>query len=269
MDFTDDKVIGIVGGMGPQAGADLLNHIFRLTKATKDQHHRSVILMSFPRHIADRTEFMEGKVKSNPAFTIARIISKLESAGAAVAGIACNSSHIPEIYNVITGELDRLHSRIKLLHMPFETCSHIRKQHPHIHRVGVMSTNGTYKSGIYKDILQRLGMEAVVPEFEFQDEVIHKMIYHPRYGIKSRTEGVTKEVNMLLEKALLFFKEAQVGAIILGCTELSLVLGKRQAKGMLIVNSNEVMAEALLRETEHSSDMAISGRGEKLIDNVS
>lgn len=263
-----EKVIGIVGGMGPQAGSDLLNHLCRLTKATKDQHHRSVILMSFPGRIADRTEFMEGKVVVNPAFQIAEIIGKLESAGAHVVGMACNSSHIPEIYDVIVEEINRFQSRVKLVHMPFETCRYIKDRYPHIQRVGVMATNGTYKSGIYQKVLMHMGLEAVVPEFEFQDQVIHDMIYHPAYGIKSRTDCISEEVKALLESALLYFTEKQVGAIILGCTELSLVLDKKHTKGMVIVNSNEVLAEALLRETEDHCGAESIGSGIALLDGV-
>src|SRR5882762_75747 len=125
MSLEDDKIIGIVGGMGPQAGADLLDRISRATNATRDQQHRSVVLMSFPKHIADRTAFMEGAVHENPGFSIAEVIGRLENAGAKVVGIACNSSHIPAIYNTVLDELHRMNSNVKLLHMPFETCRYL------------------------------------------------------------------------------------------------------------------------------------------------
>src|SRR5215213_8942139 len=104
MDRGRNKTIGIVGGMGPQAGVALLNSITCMTGAAKDQEHLSAILMSFPGEVEDRTSFLEGNVSINPAYSIANIISRLEIAGANIIGIACNTSHAPRIYNVITEE---------------------------------------------------------------------------------------------------------------------------------------------------------------------
>src|SRR6187402_3337971 len=103
-----NKVIGIVGGMGPQAGAALFNDILRQTNAMTDQQHLSTILMSFPGDIADRTAFLEGEPVVNPAFVIAQVIKKLENAGAEIIGMACNTSHAPEIYDVVTEQLSRM-----------------------------------------------------------------------------------------------------------------------------------------------------------------
>ena len=108
MDLKEDRVIGIVGGMGPQAGVALFSNIVRFTSATQDQQHLSTILMSFPRHIPDRTLFLEGVAEINPAVNVVNIIRKLESAGASVVGIACNTCHAPAIFDVIARELDRI-----------------------------------------------------------------------------------------------------------------------------------------------------------------
>jgi aspartate racemase len=248
-----EKVIGVVGGMGPQAGTDLLDHISRLTNATRDQHHRSVILMSFPGRIADRTAFVEGREKTNPGYSIARIIGQLERAGATVAGIACNSAHIPAIYTVILEALHRAGSKIRLLHMPRETCQYTRDRFPRARRVGVLATNGVYRSGLYRDHLRQTLFEPVLPDFPFQDEVIHRMIYDPVFGIKARPDGITAEARELLDKALHYFESRGVEVIILGCTEFSLIVKDHYAGGLPVVNSNEVLARALIRETEDNA----------------
>ncbi|MEM9297385.1 MAG: amino acid racemase [Bacteroidota bacterium] len=259
MNFNE-KVIGVVGGMGPQAGADLLSRIFKLTKAGKDQHHKSVILMSFPKHIADRTDFIEGKVEVNPAINISKIIIRLETCGADVVGIACNSSHAPEIYDRILEELDKAGCRVQLLHMPKETCRFIKDKYPSISRVGVMVTNGAYQSGVYQGTLESMGLKAIVPGYEFQDQIIHRMIYHPIYGIKSHAQGIRDEVKILLDKALHFFRKEQVEALILGCTELSLVLDQSYVRDIPIIDSNEILAKALIRESESYDQPEISGK---------
>src|SRR5690349_15710985 len=91
----DDCVIGIVGGVGPEAGGILYQYITMYTSASCDQEHLSVILMSFPKYIADRTDFIKGKTAANPACEIAAVIRKLYMAGARIMGIACNTSHVP------------------------------------------------------------------------------------------------------------------------------------------------------------------------------
>lgn len=248
MNLEEENVIGIVGGMGPKAGLALFDSILCHTRAVTDQQHLSAILMSFPAHIVDRTSFLEGASHVNPAYNIAEIIRKLERAGAKVAGIACNTSHSPAIYNVILAELYRTNSRVKLVNMPYETCRYIQDNHSHVRRIGVMTTNGTYKSGIYKQLLQSLGYEVVTPDFEFQNNIIHKMIYDQEFGLKSNASGVSAEARSLLDKALRFFRSKRSDLIILGCTDLSFMLTDDIAGDMLVVDSTESLAMALIRE---------------------
>ena len=257
MNLKSEKVIGIVGGMGPQAGNSLLNDILRYTNATADQHHLSVVMMSFPKHIADRTSFINGTSTINPAFSIAEIIHKLEGAGASIIGIACNTSHAPEIFNVILEELARTGSRVKLLNMPMETCHYIKKNCTNVQRVGLMTTNGTYKAGIYKAMLQRLGYQVIIPDPKFQNNVIHKMIYDPLFGIKS-TPIITSQVHDLMDKALAYFAAQDTDAIILGCTELSLVMNENRVGSMTIVDSTKALALALIREASVVSKLFVT-----------
>ncbi|MEO5564921.1 MAG: amino acid racemase, partial [Chitinophagaceae bacterium] len=198
MDPGFDNVIGIVGGMGPEAGLMLFNSILSHTRATSDQEHISVILMSFPSHIVDRTEFLEGKECVNPAFSVAQIIHKLEITGASVVGIACNTIYAPRIFDALLEELDRIMCKVKLLHMPAETCRYVKSTHPQAKRVGLLSTNGTYKYGEYRGLLEKQGYEVIVPGIEFQTEVIHRMIYDRKFGLKANAGIITPEASELM-----------------------------------------------------------------------
>ncbi|MCW3466079.1 aspartate/glutamate racemase family protein [Chitinophaga nivalis] len=249
MNLEQDNVIGIVGGMGPEAGAMLLNAISAHTRAASDQEHMSVVLMSFPGHITDRTTFLEGGTTVNPAFSVARVIGLLEAAGATVAGIACNTIYAPPIFNTIQEELDRHQVKIKLLHMPAETCHYIKQHYPRAQRIGIMSTNGTYKSGVYRHLLEGLGYDVILPDPDFQDGVIHRMVYDPQFGVKANPGNITRETIMLMKKSTDFFRRQKADAIILGCTELPLILvGKPDLSGIPVINSIEAMALALIRE---------------------
>jgi aspartate racemase len=251
----NEPVIGIVGGMGPQAGVMLCNQIVSCTDAYLDQQHLPVILMSFPERIADRTAFLEGYVKTNPAYQIVKVIQQLERAGASIVGMACNTSHAGPILDVILEELDVRGSNVKLLNMPAETCHYLSYNHPEIKRVGLMATNGTYRSGVYETLLRKNGYVVVQPDLSFQEEVIHRMIYDPIIGIKANPDNSAERVKHLTEKALCFFRNNDAQAIILGCTELSLVLTDSEAEGMVIVDSTKALAKALVNEATYARNI--------------
>ena len=265
MNLEDDNVIGIVGGMGPMAGNALFNSIIRHTPAFGDQQHLSVILMSLPKYIRDRTSYLETLSGDNPAYHIAEVIRKLESAGGKIIGIACNTSHTPEIYNIVLQELNRLNSQVRLVNMPVETCKYIWDNYPGVKRVGLMATNGTYRSGIYRNLLEDWGYEPIIPDFSIQDNVIHKMIYDPVFGIKSNAGCMTKEGGLLMQRALTFFEVRRADAVILGCTDLSAVMTQRTAGNPVIVDSTDALAMALIRAAAQERNGLGNDRRYKLI----
>ena len=86
------RTIGIVGGMGPFAGIELMREIFEQTKASRDQEHLPVIQISMPERIVDRTAFLTGQTDVNPALVIGELIDKLEKAGAERLPFSCQAS---------------------------------------------------------------------------------------------------------------------------------------------------------------------------------
>jgi len=256
--FENDTTIGLVGGMGPQAGLTLFNYILRKTEARVDQDHLSTMLMSFPKHIVDRTAFLKGKETVNPALSIVKVIRKLEIAGAKVIGIACNTSHAPEIYDVILGELDKTGSQVNLVHMPLAACKSIAEIHPQARRVGLMTSNGTYDSGLYASLLREMGYHVVLPDPDFQNEVIHRMIYDAEYGLKKNVKEVSAEVWGLMNKALTFFEEQRTDVIILGCTDFSIMNIQAIANDIFIIDSSEALASALIKEATNTNKMIVN-----------
>ena len=118
-------------------------------------------LLSLPREIEDRTEFLLGNVPTNPGHAIAEIILRLETAGATVAGIPCHTAHAPPIFNVIVEGLRQAGSKIRLLHMIEETATFIRKKHAQTKTVGVLCTTGTYRASVYPDCLEKEGLNVL------------------------------------------------------------------------------------------------------------
>jgi aspartate racemase len=243
-----ENIIGIAGGMGPEAGAALFNRILLHTPAAADQDHLPIILMSFPASIGDRTAFLEGAIMDNPGYSVARVVRRLESAGASIIGIACNTVYAPPILDVITCELEKAGSKVRLLHMPYETCRFIKDHHTHARRIGLMTTNGTYGSCIYENLLLEFGYQPVRPSPDLQRRVIHKMIYDSLFGIKANAGRITSEAMSLMDEAMLFFKRQNTDAVVFGCTELSMVYDRISGGDHLLIDSTTALALALIRE---------------------
>ena len=66
-----EPLLGILGGMGPQAGLDLAQKLIAATRADNDQDHVPFVLFSLPGSVADRTAYLLGVSGTNPAYAIA------------------------------------------------------------------------------------------------------------------------------------------------------------------------------------------------------
>jgi aspartate racemase len=242
-----EKWIGVVGGVGPFAGIDLLGKIASQTMAGRDQEHLTVLNWSQPGTIVDRTEFLLGEVTENPAFSLASQVRQLAHMGAGVVGIPCNTAHAPRIFRQIRAELAGADCNVLLLHMIEEVGRFLQENLPNVSRVGVLGTTGTYRAGVYSAILEPLGFTAVLPPIALQNEKIHPAIYDPIYGIKA-CGNVTVQARTNLLLGIEQLKQAGAEAIILGCTELSLALSELGAAGPPLIDPTLILARALIRE---------------------
>ena len=122
-----DRVIGILGGMGPAATLDLYRYITNLTPATKDQDHIRILIYSNPK-IPDRTEAITGRGQSPLPMLIesARI---LEKGGAGIIAIPCNGAHC------YVAEM-QVNLGIPIKNMIEETCRTLRLHLPNAGIVG-------------------------------------------------------------------------------------------------------------------------------------
>src|SRR5690606_23023618 len=100
--FMETKpIVGILGGMGPLATADLYRKIIEVTPATRDQDHLHVIIDADPT-VPDRTQALLHGAEDPTPWLVAGA-RRLESAGASFIVIPCNTAHafldrlLPEI----------------------------------------------------------------------------------------------------------------------------------------------------------------------------
>ena len=246
--MKDEKIIGIVGGMGPYAGLELARKILDQTKAPKDQDHLSIALISVPRQIEDRTSFLLGETSVNPADAIYKVICDLKKIGADIIGIACNTTFAPRIYDEIVKCLERDESDIKIVNIVEEAVDFIQNNHPRVKNVGVLCTTGAYKANTYKTALLKRGYNVILPDEAVQHNIVQKAIYDPESGIKAKSNPVTPKAKKWLLEAIVCLQEQNAEAVILGCTEMCLAVSRKRLGKTVIIDPTTTLARALVRE---------------------
>ncbi|WP_148782456.1 aspartate/glutamate racemase family protein [Aquimarina intermedia] len=248
--MNTNKIIGIIGGMGPEAGIELHRRVIHFSEASRDQEHFSIVHVGFPSKVVDRTQYLEHKTIINPAQAILEMVHIAVNSGATVLGIACNTAHAPQIFEPVKMGLSTHEKPVNLVNMVEEACVSCIQEVPLNSKIGILSSNGVFKSELYSAMLQHRGFEIVLPSPKFQEEVIHNMIYNSVFGIKSNSTILRTEVLELLHKAMRFYLNNDVQTIILGCTEFSLLKEVLSIAypNILVIDTIDVLAKALIRE---------------------
>lgn len=224
-----EKIIGILGGMGPEATADLFFRIIRATPVDRDQDHPRTIIYSNSK-VQDRTPAVLG-VGPSPVPEMAMAAKALEGAGADFLIIPCNTAHY------FIGELQESVG-IPILHMIELTAEMVSQELPHVKQVGLIATDGTVKSGIYHKSFDEQGVTIITPP-EFLQRASMKAIYqHIKAGDLKGGRGIVLNVAAHLVK-----EGAQ--AVICGCTEVSLVL-KDGDIDVPVVDPLQILAETAI-----------------------
>ena len=245
-----ERIIGVIGGMGPSAGIDLLQKIVEETRASTDQEHLPVVMISYPGRINDRTRYLLYADGPDPAPEIARIALQLADAGAVVAGIPCNSAHAPAIFGVVESALRQAGTSMELLNMVDETVTSLRATQAGVRRVGVLSTNSIYRLGIYRDALAAAGFAPVLPPPDVQDALVHGAVYDPECGIKAQSRPVNPRARERLMEAIALLRREGAEAVILGCTEIPLAIPEAEVLGMPAIDPTRILARALVAHAD-------------------
>jgi aspartate racemase len=249
MATAKDRVIGIIGGMGPHAGYDLAEKILTQTAARTDQEHLPVALLSYPERLVDRSTFLYDETDENPAYALADIARRLEGAGAVVAGMPCNTAHAPGIFDVIVEELDRTGHGIRLLHMIEETVQFMQDTMPQVGCIGTLSTLAVYDLGLHRRPLEAAGFDVVVPDKDVQRDVVNRTIFDATFGLKAQSRPVTPKARQNLVDAIQHLRDKGADAIMLGCTELPLAPLLDGVDGVPLIDPALILARSLIQAT--------------------
>jgi len=226
-----EKVIGILGGMGPEATLELFKRIILKTPAHCDQEHLRVIIDSNPK-IPDRTEAMlNGGV--DPLPLLQETARNLERAGADFIVMPCNTAHY-----YLDGIQAAVH--IPVIDMIRETAARIQE-----HKVGLLATDGTLGSKLYHKACAEHGVEIMEPEAPHQRAVMEAI-----YGIKAGKNGAQLKKRVL--KAAEALEALGAKALIVGCTEISLIVTQRDVH-VPLYDALEILADTAVTMAKGSA----------------
>ncbi len=226
-----DAIIGIIGGMGPEATAQFFLRLIAKTPVSADQDHFRVVIDSNPK-IPDRTAAILGKGE-NPVPYIVETAKNLEQMGATVGCLPCITSHY--FFDEVQAAV-----QFPIVHAIKALRDAVTAQYPEAKNIGVLATTGTKNAGLYDKHLD--GFTILYPDENTQDEKVMAAIYGPE-GIKRGNHGAVPL--RLLRSAANKLVASGADIIIAGCTEVPLVL-KQEHLDVPLIDPMEVVMDVLI-----------------------
>jgi len=216
-------MIGILGGMGTQAGLDFCNKLAMLNRGKVDQEYPLFILYNKsnipgrPESIGVQTRSFSNLPRNGKNITKYNKVLKsllegcqsLEKSGCKFIVIPCNTAHY---------WYDDLKKKIKIpiINMPKEVFLHTKKICKKNSKIGLLATEGTLKTQIYEKLFKN-EYQLIKPLHKLQIKYVNKTIKHVKMGnIKSAEKSIKPAIDYLIKN--------NCKKIILGCTELPLAI---------------------------------------------
>jgi aspartate racemase len=229
--MTQRRTIGILGGMGPLATADLYRKIIEATPARRDQDHLHVVIEADPS-VPDRTEALLGDGE-DPLPALVRGTRRLADAGVDFIVMPCNTAHafLPNMQAACPA---------RFLSMIDETARVAATRLRPGAVVGILATRGTIAANLYQEALQRESLRAIVPD-EADQELVSAAIARVKAG------DVSAEAADLALRAANGLIARGAEAVLAACTELPVILRPGDLSALLI-DPTEVLAHAAVRE---------------------
>ena len=208
------KTVGIVGGVGPEASNKFCELLIKNTSAKRDQENIPFLHFCNP-HIPDRTDFIMGNGE-DPTGDLIETSRALELAGVDFLVIPCNTAHyfLSQIQAGVS---------IPIVDMTKVLVKSVLSGYPPIKKIGLLATTGSIQGEIYQNYFSSVGIEVVLLGDEDQENLVMGAIYGDA-GIKAGKKILPKRK---LRKATDKLVDMGAEAIVLGCTEIPLVLKQK------------------------------------------
>ncbi len=224
--MKNGKVLGVLGGMGPAAGAEFLRLFTLACPGEKDQDHPMVVMIS-DTEIPDRsTQILSGENTIGPR--LEADFQKLQAMGADLIAVPCNTAHY---------FINRLEREYPIIHIIEETVKQAKEMSPK--GVWLLGTLGTLQSGLYQEEAAKQGLPIYEPS-EDEKQLIQACIFE----IKANRY---QEAGAYMTRVVTALWKRQELGVMLACTELPLAYDATDLPKEKAVSSLQALAVASMK----------------------
>ncbi len=244
-------MIGILGGMGTQAGLDFCNKLAILNRGKIDQEYPLFVLFNKsnipgrPESIGVQTKNLSNKSKNKKVEKKYLLVLKsllhgckvLKESKCKFIVIPCNTAHY--WYEDLKKKIN-----LPIVNMPKEVFNHTKKKCKKNSTIGLLATEGTLKTGIYNKFFDS-DYNLIFPNNSLQKNSVNK-------AIKLVKMGKVKEASKTIKPAIEFLVKKKCKKIILGCTELPIAIFafksfQKIKTSKIFLDPNLILANAAMR----------------------
>ena len=228
-------MIGILGGMGTQAGLDFCSKLAKLNRGKADQKY-PVFLLYNKANIPDRKQNL--KKYKNVLNSLVKGCKFLQKNNCKFISIPCNTAH--HWYKDLKKEI-----KIPILNMPEIVYFNIKNNCKKNTKIGLLATDATIAVGVYSQYLDKK-FNLIIPPKNLQIRSVNK-------SIKLVKMGKTKEAEKAIKPAVNYLIKKKCKKIILGCTELPIAIFayksfKKAKLSKTFLDPNLILAQASMKK---------------------
>ncbi len=245
-------MIGILGGMGTQAGLDFCNKLAILNRGKIDQDYPLFLLYNKsnipgrPESIGVQTKDLSNKSKNkrkekkyiSVLKSLLNGCNVLKKSRCKFIVIPCNTAHY---------WYEDLQQKIKLpiINMPKEVFNHTKNKCKKNSSIGLLATEGTLKTGVYNQFFDK-NYNLIFPNISLQKKSVNK-------AIKLVKMGKVKAASKIIKPAIDYLVRKNCKKIILGCTELPIAIFafksfKKIKTSKIFLDPNLILAYAAMKK---------------------
>ena len=228
-------MIGILGGMGTQAGLDFCNKLAVLNRGKNDQKYPLFILYN-KSNIPKRPENL--KKYYNVLKSLVAGCNLLKKNKCKFIVMPCNTAHYwyDDLQKKIT---------IPIISIPKEVYIHTKKTCKKNSKIGILCTEATLKTGIYNRYFDK-NFKLISPEKSLQTKYVNKAIKYVKLG-------KIKEAEKVIKPAVNYLMKIKCKKIILGCTELPIAIFayksfKKIKQSKIFIDPNLLVANVAMKK---------------------
>lgn len=227
------KTLGVIGGIGPESTIEYYRHLIAAHRARKpDGSYPSIVINSI--NMRTLLNMIEADDRISMVTFLVGEIQKLASAGAQVGVLAANTPHI------VFDELRR-QSPIPLVSIVEATCQAAKALG--LNRIGLFGTRFTMQGDFYPRVFSAAQIELVVPQPDEQAFI------HEKYMNELVKGAILAETRRrLLAIVDRMKKQDRIDGLILGGTELPLILGDVTDRGIPFLDTTRIHVEAAMAQ---------------------